>query len=82
VDDKYSSHVVVTASGVVVTGMLAEQDDDEMVLRTAERKNVRIARNEIDDVTKSPVSLMPERLLSDMTAQEAADLLAFLMQGP
>jgi hypothetical protein len=39
---------------------------------------MRLARREIEELRKSEKSLMPERLLSDLTAQEAADLFAYL----
>jgi putative heme-binding domain-containing protein len=82
IDDKYATQVVTTTDGQVLTGVIAEQTGEEVVLRTAEPRDVRIPRERIDDMTKSPLSLMPERLLSDMTPQEAADLLAFLIEEP
>jgi putative heme-binding domain-containing protein len=82
IDDKYATHVVTTTDGQVFTGVISEQTGEEVVVRTAEPRVVRIPRGRIDDMTKSPLSLMPERLLSDMTPQEAADLLAFLIEEP
>ncbi|MFN8707685.1 MAG: hypothetical protein ACK50J_13460, partial [Planctomyces sp.] len=52
--------------------------DTEVVLRTTDKKSVRIARADIDELQKSPKSLMPDGVLADLTAQEAADLLAFI----
>jgi putative heme-binding domain-containing protein len=83
IEDPFAAYVVVTIDGRVETGLLVEKNDKEIVLRTAERKTVRIARGDIDELQKSPKSLMPERMLSDLTAQEAADLFAYIRsQGP
>jgi putative heme-binding domain-containing protein len=77
VDEKFAMWVVITDKGQVHSGLILSQTDDEVVLKTAERKTVRVAKTEIDEMKKSPQSLMPEGILSDLTAQEAADLLAW-----
>jgi putative heme-binding domain-containing protein len=77
VDEKFATWSVVTDDGKIHNGLLISQTDSEVVLKTAERKTVRIPRSEIDVMKKSPQSLMPEGILSDQTAQEAADLLAW-----
>ena len=48
------------------------------VIKTAQRKLIRIPTDEIDAIQKSSKSLMPDRILSDLTAQEAADLLKYI----
>ncbi|NQV23667.1 MAG: PQQ-dependent sugar dehydrogenase, partial [Rhodopirellula sp.] len=73
VDEKFATWSVVTNDGKIHNGLLVSQDDDAVILKTAERKTVRIATSEIDVINKSPLSLMPEGILSDQTAQEAAD---------
>mgnify|MGYP002628045756 CR=1 FL=1 len=77
VDEKFATWSVVTDDGKIHNGLLVSQDGEEVILKTAERKTVRIAKSEIDVMKKSPQSLMPEAILSDQTAQEAADLLAW-----
>jgi len=77
VDDKFAMWGVVTNSGRVYNGLLVDQDDKEVVLKTADRKTIRISKSEIDVMQKSRQSLMPNGLLSDLTAQEAADLIAW-----
>jgi hypothetical protein len=58
--------------------LLAEKTDAAIVIKTAERKLVRIPNDEIESLQKSSKSLMPDQILSDLTAQEAADLLAYI----
>lgn len=78
IDEPLAAYIVVMASGKVVTGLIAEQTDETVVIQTAERKLIRIPRTEIEQKKKSPKSLMPDQILSDLTAQEAADLLEFI----
>jgi len=62
----------------VITGLIAEKSDKAIVIKTAQRKLIRIPTDEIDAIQKSSKSLMPDRILSDLTAQEAADLLKYI----
>ena len=78
IDDKFATYIVVTNDGRVVSGLKVEDNATGVVLKTAERKTIRIARDDIDEIQKSKKSLMPDRILSDLTAQEAADLLAYI----
>ena len=77
VDDRFATYLVV-GGGRVVSGLLVNANDREVTIRTAEKKNIRISRGEIDEMRRAEKSLMPDRLLSDLTAQEAADLLAYI----
>jgi putative heme-binding domain-containing protein len=79
IEEAFVSYSVLTTTGRIHAGLLIQQDDNAVVLKTAEKKTVTIPREEIEDMKKSTQSLMPDRILSDLTAQEAADLLSYLM---
>ena len=51
---------------------------EELVLRDAKNQPVRVSAVEIEQESVQPASLMPEGLLRDLTAQQAADLLDYL----
>lgn len=78
VDDKFAAWAVVTVDGKVLTGLLEKQTDTEVVLRAADRQLVTVAKKDIEEMQKSTKSLMPDAVLADLTAAEAADLLAFV----
>ena len=78
IEPEYTSYVLVTEAGKVHTGIQVEKNDDEVVLKNVRNEVIRIPSDEIDTMDPQDRSIMPERLLSDMTAQEAADLLAYL----
>jgi putative heme-binding domain-containing protein len=77
---EFISYVVTTKSGQVLTGLIAEQDAAALTLLTAENKRVKIARQEIDELVESDVSLMPEKLLETLTPQELRDLFSYLQK--
>jgi uncharacterized repeat protein (TIGR03806 family) len=78
IDPKYMAYVVETSDGRVVNGLLAERNDTEIVLKDAANKPVRIPAAEVELLAPQPISLMPELLLKDMSAQQIADMLAYL----
>ena len=78
IDQKFKTHAVLTAAGVVHTGLLVNENANQIVLRVANGKNVPIIVAQIEARKVSERSLMPEGLAEQMTAQELADLIAFL----
>jgi uncharacterized repeat protein (TIGR03806 family) len=78
IDPKYVVHLVETADGRVLSGLLVSKDGKQMVLRNAEDKLITVDADNIEFTAPQRVSLMPELLLRDMTAQEVADLLDYL----
>ena len=55
-----------------------EKDPQVVVVRTSEGRKVALPRGDIAEMRVVGTSLMPEGLLRDLTAQQAADLLEFL----
>jgi len=78
VDDKYATWVVVTSNGKVLTGLKQAETAESVTLRTADGKTFTVNKSDIEEQQKSRTSLMPEGVLADLTAQEAADLVAFI----
>ncbi|HEX4129797.1 MAG TPA: PQQ-dependent sugar dehydrogenase [Pirellulales bacterium] len=78
IDEPFVAYTVVIDDGRVVSGLIVEQSDREVAIKTVERQVVRIDRKHIEALRKSERSLMPDRVLSDLTAQEAADLLEYI----
>lgn len=78
IDPKYRSHQVLRTDGTLVVGLLVHETEMELVIRSADGRNHRISKDEIEAQRVQTESLMPEGLAADLTAQEVADLLAFL----
>jgi putative heme-binding domain-containing protein len=78
IDPKYAGVLVRTSRGDVLSGIVASRSDAELVLREAGNKETRLAAGEVERLVPQQKSLMPDGLLQHLTAQEAADLLAYL----
>ncbi len=78
IDPEFTPYLLVTTSGKPHIGVIVEKNDDVVVLKDAGKQIVSVPSAEVESLEKQTRSLMPERLLSDMTAQEAADLLEYL----
>ncbi len=78
VDQKYRNYAVETWSGRFYSGLLIEDSEESLVLRNVQGEAIRIPREDVDRSAPLNQSIMPEGLLQDLTAEQAADLLAFL----
>jgi putative heme-binding domain-containing protein len=78
IDPAFVSYAVRIHDGRVVVGLIVSRNEKEIVVRDAQAKEHRFAATEVDAVTPQRQSLMPEQLLRDLTAQQAADLIEFL----
>ena len=58
--------------------MIVRETAGAVYLRTSDLAEVRVARAQVETMTPSRVSLMPEGLEKTMTRQELSDLLEFL----
>jgi putative heme-binding domain-containing protein len=58
--------------------MIVRESADAIYLRTSDLAEVRVARAQVEEMTPSQVSLMPEGLEKTMSRQELSDLLEFL----
>ena len=74
----YQAVSVETTDGPMQVGFIVKEDAKELSLKTATGQTVTMQKSNITERTNLPASLMPEGLVQSLTAQEAADLLAFL----
>jgi putative membrane-bound dehydrogenase-like protein len=75
----YQAWIVQTADGRLRTGLLVNTklDESEYISEKAERFKVRTG--DVEEITPSRSSLMPDGLLDGLTDQEVRDLIAYLM---
>jgi putative heme-binding domain-containing protein len=75
---EFVPHVLETKGGAVYAGFVVERTPQYVVLKDINSKRVRVDHEDIEVLMPQQKSLMPELLLSEVTAQDAADLLAYL----
>ena len=75
---EFISYLAETKTGQIYAGFVIEKNERETVLKDAAGKLIRVPTEEIDSIEPQKKSAMPELVLRDVTAQDAADLLAYL----
>lgn len=80
---QYISHIAVTNDGRVITGLLADSNAETVTLLDAKNKRTVLSRSDLEELRESTVSLMPEKLLDQLTDQQIRDLLTYIQtDGP
>ena len=74
----YQPRTVLSSDGRILTGLLAEDSPQRVVLKMQGGKLETIARDDIEQIETSRLSLMPEGVEKQLKPQELADLFAFL----
>ncbi|MBL8849856.1 MAG: c-type cytochrome, partial [Planctomycetaceae bacterium] len=74
----FEPYNVLLADGRVVSGIIARETATDVVLRTNDLSEIRIARTAIDEMQPSQTSIMPQGLEGRLTPDELRDLLAYL----
>jgi putative membrane-bound dehydrogenase-like protein len=74
----YQPRIVQAADGRIITGLVTEDSPQRVVLKVQGGKLETIAREDIEAMKTSELSLMPEGLEKQLKPQEIADLFAFI----
>ena len=78
IEPQYVTWVIETKAGKVISGLLVEKSTTHITVRDIEHKEHRLPLDETETVVAQQKSLMPELQLKDLTAEQVADLLAYL----
>ncbi|NIL98982.1 MAG: c-type cytochrome [Planctomycetales bacterium] len=82
ISDQYGASVIETADGKLVTGRVVGDDGQTITVQTDPEdasQIVEIAKEDIELLEPSRVSLMPDKLLDTLSEKEVLDLVAYLM---
>ncbi len=78
IKEGYQAFRLDTLSGQVYTGLKISETKEEVVIREATGRDVRVKRDDVDQLVPSKVSLMPDDVISQLTYDQFIDLVAFL----
>ncbi|HUP78169.1 MAG TPA: hypothetical protein VM260_06345, partial [Pirellula sp.] len=78
IDPKYQSHTVLLTDGKVITGLLDQESATQLTLVNAQGEKIVIDVADIETRKLDTKSIMPTGLGAELTAQQAADLMAYL----
>jgi putative membrane-bound dehydrogenase-like protein len=80
---EFFQYTAVLKDGRVLSGLIAESTPATVTLLDAKNQRTVIPQTDIEDLSRSPLSLMPERILDPLDAQEIRDLMSYLRSdGP
>ena len=74
----YVSYSIVLDDGRVLSGLIADETADHVVLKTAQGRRIEIPSAEIELKQAQNISIMPANIAETMTQQDLADLIAYL----
>ncbi len=74
----FESITITTTTGLTHNGVIGTETGQELTLRTGDRAEIRIRRDEIEEMQPAALSIMPQGLDTTLTREELRDLLAFL----
>jgi len=78
ISHNYETYLVATEEGQLIVGLKVSETKDQIVIKNAEAIVHTIAKDEIEELSKQPVSLMPQDLQKNMTQQELIDVVTYL----
>jgi putative heme-binding domain-containing protein len=82
VSDQYKASIIETKKGKIVTGRIANNGKEEVTVLVDAvdiSKIITIKKSDIEEITPSPISLMPQKLFNGLNEEEVLNLLGYLM---
>jgi putative heme-binding domain-containing protein len=78
ISHSYETHNIILNSGNIISGIIISKTDESITIKTVDAIEKAIATSDIEEMVKSPISLMPADLQKVMTAEDLVNLLNFL----
>jgi putative heme-binding domain-containing protein len=82
ISDQYAAKTVLASDGRIITGLVSPQADGSLVILTTTGQKTTLKSDEVETVSPSKKSAMPDGLLNTLTLEEIAHLFAYLNQPP
>ena len=76
----FGAYIVKTKGGQILTGLMDAQDAKGIVIKDMANNKTALKQTDIESMTASPVSLMPEGLTTGMSDADLKDFFAYLMR--
>ena len=80
IEPKYAVYQAVTRDGRSYTGVLVSDTGGQIELVEQEGRRHVISRSDLEEITSSEKSLMPEGFEKDLSRQQLADLISYVQK--
>ncbi len=81
VDARYMNYVAFTADGRTYSGMIAGETGNSVTLIGQDGKEQVLLRGELEELTSTGKSMMPDGLEKDLSVEDLADLIAYAREA-
>lgn len=78
VETRYINYAASTKKGLTYTGILSAETSTTITLTANDGKLHQLLRNELDDLSSTGKSMMPEGLEKDMSPRDVADVIGYV----
>ncbi|MBX9622707.1 MAG: HEAT repeat domain-containing protein [Gemmataceae bacterium] len=82
IKEGFQAYRLVTADGQVLGGLKVSETASEVVVRDATGRDTRVAKEDVESLVPSKLSLMPDDTVARLSYDQFLDLLAFLGSRP
>jgi putative heme-binding domain-containing protein len=84
ISDQYDVTIVETSDGQTLAGFVVSEEGNVLKMRTADTvgRAFEVEKSKVKKRTKSPVSMMPEGLVDELSQPQIQGLIAFLQAAP
>ncbi len=79
VSHNFETYTLLDTAGQVVTGLLINQNDQEVTIRNVDGIDTTVARDDVEQLKKQALSLMPAELQKAMSLQNLVDLVDYMV---
>ncbi len=78
ISHNYETYSLITVNGNIVNGLMVNRTDDEISIKGADSIVRTYKTNEIDEILKQKISLMPADLQKVMSEEDLVDIVEFM----
>jgi putative heme-binding domain-containing protein len=78
VEPRYQGHTVLTLDGRAFAGTISDESGDSITLMQANGQAIAVRRSEVEDLSNTGMSLMPEGFQQELDFEELRDLVTYL----
>lgn len=78
ISHNYENYAIQTLDGKLVTGLLMSETEEKVTLKSSEGVPIEVLREDIDEMQKLKMSLMPADLARPMSVQDLVDLVEYM----
>ena len=82
VDEAFRTTTATTTDGRTISGLRLRDEGTDVVFADATGREIRVARDAIDETVVSPLSPMPSNMAAQIGEQHLPDLLHYLLMQP